>query len=58
MPTQEEYPKGGYECGVCWAADRDPVTGAKMGVTKVEGEYRAAIKALVGGGGGGGASRL
>ena len=46
VPTAAEYPKGGYEVGVTFAADRGP-DGVKEGCEQLEGEYVAAIADLL-----------
>ena len=47
VPTIEEFPKGGYEPSVTWAADRCLETGKKIGVSQLENEYRRAITSLL-----------
>jgi hypothetical protein len=47
VPTVEEFPKGGYEPSVAWAADRSSETGEKVGVQRLEAEYRRAIHSLL-----------
>ena len=46
VPTTTEYPKGGYEVSVSWAADRG-ADGAKRGCALLEAEYTAAIASLL-----------
>ena len=46
VPTVAEYPRGGYEVGVTFAADRGPA-GEKHGCAALEAEYRAAIADLL-----------
>ena len=47
VPTQEEYPKGGYEAGVCWGADRTTATGERVGAVTLQREYEGALRALL-----------
>ena len=47
VPTENEYPLGGYECGVAWAADRDLATGEKVAATTVNAEYTRALRTLL-----------
>ena len=46
VPTAAEYPKGGYEVGVTFVADRGPA-GVKEGCEHLEGDYVAAIVDLL-----------
>ena len=46
VPTASEYPKGGYESGVTFAADRN-VTGIKTGCEALEVEYLRGIHELM-----------
>ena len=46
VPTASEYPKGGYEAGVTFAADRDEA-GAKQGCEALEVEFLRGINELV-----------
>lgn len=47
VPTASEYPKGGYEVGVTFAADRD-AHGEKLGCESLEREFLRGIGELVG----------
>jgi hypothetical protein len=47
VPTASEYPKGGYEVGVTFAADRD-AGGEKLGCESLEREFLRGIGELVG----------